>query len=202
MKVILVEDVRGLGLSGDLVEVKPGYGNNFLLPQKLAVPATPENLNVLKTQTKARAAKAQQRLEEATETGKLIKGKKVTLEMRGGEGGRIYGAVTNQDIADELAKMGHEVDRRDIVMKEQMKSAGTYECEVRLHPEVTVPFFVEIKVFGEDGKVHAHVKEEIPEEELTQEDQAQEVVTEEDQNQEEEQTEEEPTEEEQIQEEE
>lgn len=149
MKVILVEDVRGLGVSGEVVEVKAGYGNNFLLRQKLAVAATPENMNMVKTQAKARAAKAQQRLEEASEHGKALKGKKVVLEMKCGEGGRLYGAVTNQDIADELAKMGHEVDKRDIEMKEPMKGVGTYECEVRLHPEVTVPFFVEIKSLGE-----------------------------------------------------
>lgn len=145
MKVVLLQDVKGLGKNGELVEVKPGYANNCLFRQGLAVEATPDNLNIVKTKKKAEEAKAKQLLEEATETGKHLKGKKVTLKLKCGDGGRLYGAVTNQNIADELEAMGFKVDKRNIQVKDAIKSVGSYEAEVRLHPQVTVPFIIEIK---------------------------------------------------------
>lgn len=148
MKVVLMDDVRGLGNAGELVEVKRGYANNFLFRRDLAIEATPQNLNMVKTKQKAFEAKAQHRLEKATALSKEIQGKRVVLSLKGGEGGRVYGTVTNQDIASALAEMGFEVEKRDIVCKEQIKSAGVYPVEVRLHPEVSAAFEVEVKVEG------------------------------------------------------
>lgn len=148
MKVVLMDDVKGLGNAGELVEVKRGYANNFLFRRDLAIEATPQNLNMVKTKQKAFEAKAQQRLEKATSLAKEIQGKRVVLSLKGGEGGRVYGTVTNQDIASALAEMGFEVEKRDIVCKEQIKSAGVYPVDVRLHPEVSAAFEVEVKVEG------------------------------------------------------
>lgn len=148
MKVVLMDDVKGLGNAGELVEVKRGYANNFLFRRDLAIEATPQNLNMVKTKQKAFEAKAQQRLEKATSLAKEIQGKHVVLSLKGGEGGRVYGTVTNQDIASALAEMGFEVEKRDIVCKEQIKSAGVYPVDVRLHPEVSAAFEVEVKVEG------------------------------------------------------
>ena len=148
MKVVLMDDVKGLGNAGELVEVKRGYAYNFLFRRDLAIEATPQNLNMVKTKQKAFEAKAQQRLEKATSLAKEIQGKRVVLSLKGGEGGRVYGTVTNQDIASALAEMGFEVEKRDIVCKEQIKSAGVYPVDVRLHPEVSAAFEVEVKVEG------------------------------------------------------
>ena len=148
MKVVLMDDVKGLGNAGELVEVKRGYANNFLFHRDLAIEATPQNLNMVKTKQKAFEAKAQQRLEKATSLAKEIQGKRVVLSLKGGEVGRVYGTVTNQDIASALAEMGFEVEKRDIVCKEQIKSAGVYPVDVRLHPEVSAAFEVEVKVEG------------------------------------------------------
>lgn len=145
MKVVLLKDVKGLGCAGDLVEAKSGYANNYLFKNNLAAEATPQNLNDVKTRQKAEAAKAHQLLVEATETGKKLRGKKITLKVKTGEGGRLYGTITNQDVADELKSKGFEVDKRSIQIKTAIKGVGTYECEVRLHPEVTVPFVLDVQ---------------------------------------------------------
>lgn len=91
MKVVLMDDVKGLGNAGELVEVKRGYANNFLFRRDLAIEATPQNLNMVKTKQKAFEAKAQQRLEKATSLAKEIQGKRVVLSLKGGEGGRRTG---------------------------------------------------------------------------------------------------------------
>ena len=145
MKVVLIENVKNLGVCGDIVDVKRGYAINYLIRQNLAAEATPQNLNIVKTRQKAMEAKAAQWLEEATETAKKLQGKVVTLEMKTGEEGRLYGSVTNQDIADALEAMGFTVDKREITMKDKIEGVGNHDCEVRLHPEVVVPFVVEIK---------------------------------------------------------
>lgn len=145
MQVILLKDVDKLGKAGDLVEVKPGYAQNGLIRRGLAAEATPQSINEYKTRKKAEAAKAQQELEDARATASRLKGKKLTLELKCGEGGRLYGAITNQNIADGLQKMGFSVDKRQITVKEAVKAVGCYEAEARLHPEVLVPFVLEIK---------------------------------------------------------
>lgn len=145
MKVLLLEDVAKLGKAGDLIEVKPGYANNYLIPQGLASAATRANMNEVKAKQKAAIARAKRLLEEAEETGKRLQGKIITIGVKAGEGGRIYGTVTNQDVADQLAKQDIIVDKRNIQMPDGIKELGQYEATVRLHSKVTVPFTVELK---------------------------------------------------------
>lgn len=144
MKIILVEDVAGLGQSGDIVDVKPGYANNHLFRKGLALPSTPANMNEVKMRQKAAAAKAQQRLEEAQEQAKHLEGKSVVVKLKCGDAGRIYGSITSQDIADAIEAMGLQVDKRQIKVEDQVKSVGDYPAEVRLHPEVIVPFVLQV----------------------------------------------------------
>lgn len=144
MKVVLLEDVKTLGKAGDLVEVRPGYANNFLIRQGLAARADKQNMNVVRTRQEAARARARKLLETAQETGKKLQGKVVTLKVKTGEAGRLYGTITNQDIADQLASQEIQVDKRDIVLDEAIKAVGEYAATVRLHPEVSVPFVVQI----------------------------------------------------------
>ncbi len=145
MKVLLLQDVEKLGRVGDLVEVKNGYANNFLIPRGLATAATKANVNEVKAKQHAAIARAKRELAAAEETGKKLQGKLVTLEAKAGEGGRLYGTVTNQDVADKLAEMDIHVDKRNIQIEESIKVVGEYDAAVRLHSEVTVPFVVAIK---------------------------------------------------------
>lgn len=145
MKVILLEDVKALGKAGELVEVKPGYANNALLPQGKALEATAANLNMLKTKQKAEAAKAKQRLEEARQLAEQVRARQFEMAVKSGEGGRLYGSVTNQDIADLLAQAGFKVDKRGITFPATVKNLGEHLVDLKLHPEVSVQIKVLLK---------------------------------------------------------
>ncbi len=142
MKVILLEDIKGIGKKGEVVDVKQGYANNFLLRQNLAMEATSENLNIVKTKAKAEAAKAAQILAEAQENAAKLQDKEIKLPVKCGDGGRLYGKVTNMDIAKELKKRGFDIDKRNITLPEDIKSLGRYTATLRLHPEVTTQVFI------------------------------------------------------------
>lgn len=142
MKVILLADVQGIGKKGEVVEVKQGYANNYLLRQKLALEATNENLNVVKTKAKAEAAKAAQVLAEAQSDAAKLKNKEIKLAVKCGNGGRLYGKVTTMDIAKELKKRGFNIDKRHISLAEDIKSIGKFTAALRLHPEVQTEIFV------------------------------------------------------------
>lgn len=144
MKVILLEDVKGLGKVGDVVEVKPGYANNALFRQNKAMEATPANMNILKTKQKAEAAKAQHRLEEAKAMAAALKDKVIKVKMKAGEGGRLYGALTNQQLAELLAEAGFEVDKRGVTFPEPIKNLGEHVADLKLHPEVSVRIRLDI----------------------------------------------------------
>ena len=144
MKVVLIKDVKGLGKPDDIVEVQDGYARNFLFRQKLALEATPENLNTVKTRKKAEAAKAERERQEAIDTGERLKGQVFTLQVKCGEGGRLYGAVTAMDVAAAMAKENMKVDRRNITLPDQIKACGLYDAEVRLHQDVNVKFQINV----------------------------------------------------------
>ena len=114
MKVILLQDVKGLGKEGDVVEVSDGYGRNFLLKKKLAKESSVANLNEVKLKQGARAEHEKRAYEAALELKEKLDGKTFTLKMKSGEGGKLYGAVTNQDVADELKKNGFEITLVDV----------------------------------------------------------------------------------------
>ncbi len=148
MKCILLADVKGLGKKDDIVEVQDGYARNFLLKKKLACEANADNMNKNKLKKGAEAEHARRELEEARKNGKLLDGKTVTLAVKTGEGGRLYGAVTAMDVAEAIKKAGFDVDKKNIVIKNPIKAIGTYEVTAKLHTQVSVKVNVEV-VAGE-----------------------------------------------------
>jgi large subunit ribosomal protein L9 len=142
MKVILKQDVEKLGKSGDVVKVAPGYGRNFLLPRKLAVPATEGNLKIAEIDRVAQARRDQRDKKAAEIVARELAKLVVTLERRAGEGGTLYGSVTSIDIADYLITHKIDIDKRKIQLDEPIKSMGEYHVPIRLHREVTVPIKV------------------------------------------------------------
>ena len=144
MKVILLQDVKNLGKADQIVEVSDGYANNMLIRRKLAMEATPANLNTVKTRKNARAARAERERDEAKETAEVLKDKTFTLEIKCGEGGKLYGAVTAIDVAAVMAKDGFAVDRRGIAIPSPIKSLGSHKVYVKLHADVTVQVTIDI----------------------------------------------------------
>lgn len=146
MKVILLADVRALGKKGEIKDVADGYGRNFLIGKKLALEATPQNLKHWEADQRKQAAKAAAELAEAKELAAKIKDMIVEVHEKAGEGGKLFGAVTNKEIADALsAKLGVVIDKRKIDMKDPIKALGVAEVSVRLHPEVHQKFRVSVK---------------------------------------------------------
>ena len=138
MKVILQQDVRGQGKKGQMVEVSDGYARNFLLPRKLAVLATAENVNTMKQQEKARKAQEAAEKAEAEEVARKLEGLAVKVAARAGEGGRLFGAVTAKEISEALAEQhGLNVAKTKIVLEEPIKACGTYQLKCKLGYEVT-----------------------------------------------------------------
>lgn len=137
MKVILQQDVKGQGKKGQLVEVSDGYARNFLLPKKLAVPATAENVNTMKQQEKARLAQQAAEKAEAQALAKKLEGLSVTISAKAGEGGRLFGAVTAKEISEALsAQHGLNIAKTKIVMDEPIKACGSYQYKAKLGYEV------------------------------------------------------------------
>ena len=136
IEVILREDVRSLGRAGELVRVKPGYARNYLLPQGLAYEATEGNKKRIAAEGKARAVRGQAERVEAERTASTLSGVTLTLSGKAGEEGKLFGSITSQDIADALARQGHQVDRRRIELEHPIKTLGTHIVSVRVHPEV------------------------------------------------------------------
>ena len=138
MKVILQQDVKGQGKKGQMIEASDGYARNFLLPRKLAVPATAENINTMKMQEKAKAAQEAAEKAEAQATADKLKGLSVKVVAKAGNGGRLFGAVTTKEIADALAAQhGITVQKTKLVQDEPIKAFGTYELKVKLGYEIT-----------------------------------------------------------------
>ncbi len=137
MKVILLQDVKALGKAGDTKDVADGYARNFLLNRKLALEATPQNLKNLALQKQKQAEKAAADLAEAKELAKKIAKMKVEIKVKAGEGGRLFGSVTNKEVADAISAMvGQEIDKRKVEFKDPIKALGEAEALVKLHSEV------------------------------------------------------------------
>ena len=138
MKVILQQDVRGQGKKGQMVEVSDGYARNFLLPKKLAVTATPESINTMKQQEKAKKAQEAAEKAEAEALSKKLEGIMVKIPAKAGEGGRLFGAVTGKEISEALAAQ-HAVDipKTKLVLDEPIKSCGSYQIKAKLGYEVS-----------------------------------------------------------------
>jgi len=143
--VILLEDVKKLGKKGDLVDVSDGYARNFLFPRNLAKEATEGSLKQLKQEKDALAKKKQKELEQAKELAKVLSNTTVTLKVKAGEQGKLFGSVTSKDISEALKKQYNiEVDRRKIELQEPIKSLGSYKVDIKLAPEVDAKLSVKI----------------------------------------------------------
>ncbi|HPI09395.1 MAG TPA: 50S ribosomal protein L9 [Catalimonadaceae bacterium] len=137
MELILKEDVKNLGFKNDVVNVKPGYGRNYLIPQGIAVLATPSNIKVMNENLKQAAHKASKLLKDATELAEAIGDMVMEIKAKAGETGRIFGAVTSLQVSDALKAKGFEVDRKRITIPNDVKSLGEYEATIILHKQVT-----------------------------------------------------------------
>ena len=145
MKVILMQDVKGKGKKGQMIEVSDGYARNYMLPRKLAVEATADAVNTMRMNDKAAAEKAAKERAEAMEISKKLREMTLTVTAKGGGAGRLFGSVTNQEIADALkASTGIALDKRKIVISDTIKSVGTYTVQCKLGYEITAPLTVKI----------------------------------------------------------
>lgn len=136
MELLLREDVENLGARGELVKVKAGYGRNFLLPQGLAIQATPANIKRIEMQRRALLKKEAVERESATGQAELLGGLTLEFVRKVGEHGLLYGSVTSMDIAEELKSRGFEVERKRIQLRDPIKETGEYEVPIKLHREV------------------------------------------------------------------
>jgi large subunit ribosomal protein L9 len=151
MKVILIDEIRGLGSRGDVVTVKDGYARNFLLPKQLAREATSGNLKSIEQERKKWAVLADKEKIVAQKAADSVKGMKIVIRKRVGDHGNLFGSVTTNDIADALTARGIEVDKRRIELAHPIKSIGTHDVEVRLHREVAAHIQVEVVPEGKES---------------------------------------------------
>ncbi|MEM0962653.1 MAG: 50S ribosomal protein L9 [Bacteroidota bacterium] len=151
MTIILTEDHDTLGLKGDVVEVKPGFGRNYLIPNGLAVVATPSAQKRYAEERRQAAHKIEAARDNAEALAGKLNGTEVVIPVKTGEENRIFGSVTTQQIADELTSLGFAVDRRKITMSEDVRTTGVYPATIRVHPEITAE--VKVKVVPEEASI-------------------------------------------------
>lgn len=143
MKVVLLEDVKGSGKKGDLVQVSDGFARNFLLPRKLAREANAQVINELKSAQDAKEYHKKQEMEEARRTAGLLEGKTLKITVRAGQGGRIFGSVTAKEISEQLKSSLHaDVDKRKISLADEIKACGTYEFEIKLFAGISAKMYL------------------------------------------------------------
>ncbi len=146
MKVILLQDVKGKGKKGQMLEVSDGYARNFMLPRKLAIEATADAINTMKMNDKATAERIAKEKAAALEISHRLREMVLVVTAKGGGAGRLFGSVTNQEIADALkAKTGITLDKRKIVIADPIKNVGTYTVQCKLGHEITAPLTVKIE---------------------------------------------------------
>ena len=145
MKVILLQDVKGKGKKGQMLEVSDGYARNFMLPKKLAIEATTDAINTMRMNDKATQERIAREKAEALAVAGKLREMPLTVTAKGGGAGRLFGSVTNAEIADALAKNGIKLDKRKIVISDPIKSVGTYTVTCKLGYEISAPLTVKIQ---------------------------------------------------------
>ena len=146
MKVILLQDVRGKGKKGQMLEVSDGYARNYMLPRKIAIEATADAVNTMRMNDKATQERIAKEKAEAMEVSKKLREMTIVVNAKGGGNGRLFGSVTNQEIAEALkAKTGIALDKRKIVITDAIKNVGTYTVTCKLGYEITAPLTVKIE---------------------------------------------------------
>ncbi|MBR6020158.1 MAG: 50S ribosomal protein L9 [Lachnospiraceae bacterium] len=147
MDIILLQDVKALGKKGQVVKASDGYARNFLLPKKLGVEATPKNLNDLKLQKAAEAKHEQEVLEAAQQLAAQFEGKSVTVPIKIGENGRVFGSISVKEISEAIKEqLGLDIDKKKISLPIAIKNEGVVHAAIRLHPQVSAE--LEVKVEG------------------------------------------------------
>ena len=145
MKVILLQDVKGKGKKGQMIEVSDGYARNFMLPKKMAIEATADAINTMKMNDKATQERIAKEKAAALELSNKLRGMTLVVTAKGGGAGRLFGAVTNAEIAAALEKQGVKLDKRKIVLAENIKNVGTYTVTCKLGYEINAPLTVKIE---------------------------------------------------------
>ncbi len=146
MKVILLQDVKGKGKKGQMLEVSDGYARNYMLPRKIAIEATADAVNTKNMNDKAAAERAAKERAEALDTSRKLREMTLVVKAKGGGAGRLFGSVTNQEIADALkASTGISLDKRKIVISDPIKNVGTYTVNCKLGYEISAPLTVKIE---------------------------------------------------------
>ncbi len=145
MKVILKDDVEGLGSIGKMVNVSDGYARNYLIPRNLAVPADPRNLKMFEHEKRQIMAKAEKAKRSAEEVAKRLSDIRLEIKSKAGDEGKLFGSITTMDIANAISVHGIEIDKRKILIGEPIKRLGTYDVSIRLHPEVNVKLSLDVK---------------------------------------------------------
>ncbi len=146
MKVILLQDVKGKGKKGQMLEVSDGYARNFMLPKKMAIEATPDAINTMRMNDKATQERIAREKAAALELSKKLREMTLVVTAKGGGAGRLFGSVTNQEIADSLkAKTGITLDKRKIIIADPIKNIGTYTVTCKLGYEINAPLTVKIE---------------------------------------------------------
>jgi len=136
MKIILRQDYERLGNAGDIVEVKRGYANNYLIPKKIAYPAKPNFIKMVEEEKRQKLVRLNKEKKQAEQLAKKLESVSVTLAVSVGEGDKMFGSITNQDIAESLKSQGFDIDRKKIVLEEPIKQLGIYSVPIKLHPEI------------------------------------------------------------------
>lgn len=143
MKLILLQDVKKLGKKGDVVDVKDGYAKNSLIPGGLATEATNTAVNQRNLKEQATNRRKEEELTQAKELAAKINDKKIKIEVKVGENGKLFGSVTSKEIAEQVNKqLGYPVDRKKVTLKDPIKALGTYNIPVKVHPKVTATVIV------------------------------------------------------------
>ena len=145
MKIILLKDIKGTGKKGDIINAADGYARNFLLPRKFAAEATDNSLHILNNQKETERRKKLAEVEAAQQLAQELMGKEITLCVKSGESGRLFGSITGKDIAEELNKVTNlNIDKKKIVV-DTIRQLGTYDVEIKLYPEILTKIKVIIK---------------------------------------------------------
>lgn len=145
MKLILLEDVKSVGKKGDLINASEGYAKNFLLPKKLAVEATKSNLNDYELKQKAEAKRKQEELDKARETAKALEDKVVTIQVKTGGNGKLFGSVTNKEVAEAIIEQTKlDIDKKKVSIGDPIKMVGERTATVKLHPKVSAEVTIKI----------------------------------------------------------
>ncbi len=146
MEIILTQDVKSLGKKGEIVKVSDGYARNFILPKKLGMEATKQNLYDLNMQKAAEVKRQKEILEEAKEFGKKLEGLTIKVSIKAGEGGKTFGSVSTKEIAEAAKKQFNlELDKKKLQLNDPIKNAGSYTVPVKLHPQVTAEMKVKVE---------------------------------------------------------